>query len=88
MDTSNNFDLVLATNLSRVGIVTRPDDKVWKNKFEIRSETSNRIYVIAQKINDETWGCSCMGWKRYRRCKHLNSIKPMIDALKKQLQLQ
>lgn len=54
MDTKNNFDLVLATNLSRAGIVTRPDDKVWKNKFEIRSETSNRIYVIAQKINDET----------------------------------
>jgi len=25
-----------------------PDNDQWENRFEIRSETSNRIYIIAQ----------------------------------------
>ena len=51
-----------------------PDNKLWKNRFEIHSETSNRVYVIAQNIEKGHMGCSCPGWRRYRNCKHLSSL--------------
>jgi len=51
-----------------------PDNDQWQNRFEVRSETSNRIYVIAQNKTKRFWGCSCMGWKRFRTCKHLAAV--------------
>jgi len=62
------------------GIEVLPDTKGWINRFEVESETSNRVYIIAQRSNLSEWGCSCMAWKRYRHCKHLASVKPMIAA--------
>lgn len=56
-----------------------PDNSQWTNRFEIKSESSNRIYIVAQKISDKTWGCSCMGWRRYRKCKHLDTIQPILE---------
>jgi uncharacterized Zn finger protein len=57
-----------------------PDNAQWKNRFEIKSETSNRIYVVAQRKSDNSFGCSCPGWKRHRNCKHLKTIAPLIQA--------
>ena len=54
--------------------VVLPSDAQWENRFEIRSETSDRIYVIAQNKQGRWWGCSCPGWKRHRTCKHLNAV--------------
>ena len=51
-----------------------PDNKLWENRFEVRSSSSGRLYTIAQNKNKRHWGCSCMGWKRYRKCKHLESL--------------
>jgi hypothetical protein len=51
-----------------------PDDAQWENRFEIRSETSDRKYVVSQNKTKRFWGCSCMGWRRYRTCKHLNAL--------------
>lgn len=51
-----------------------PDNDQWRFRFEIRSETSNRIYTIAQHIKGKYWGCSCPAWKRYRKCKHLTAM--------------
>lgn len=48
----------------------------WTNRIEIRSETSSRIYVIAQRVSTGAWECSCPGWKRYRHCKHLETMVP------------
>lgn len=62
------------------GIEVLPDSKGWINRFEIESETSNRVYIIAQRSNLSEWACSCPGWKRFRHCKHLASVKPMIAA--------
>jgi len=46
----------------------------WINRTEIRSETSNRVYVVAQHAEKRYWGCSCPGWRRHRRCKHLERL--------------
>ena len=54
--------------------VALPDNNLWQNRFEIHSETSDRIYVIAQHKHLKHWGCSCMSWRRYRKCKHLSSV--------------
>lgn len=54
--------------------LTLPDNDQWQHRFEIRSESSNRIYVIAQNKKKEFWGCSCPGWKAHRKCKHLQTL--------------
>jgi hypothetical protein len=51
-----------------------PDNDKWRFRFEIQSESSDRIYIIAQHKDKKHWGCSCMGWKRFRHCKHLSAI--------------
>ena len=48
-----------------------PPNKQWENRFEVRSSSSNRIYVIAQHRERRHWGCSCPGW---RRCEHLQEL--------------
>ena len=48
-----------------------PDNAQWQNRFEIRSESSNRIYIIAQNKQSGKWGCSCLGYLTRRYCKHL-----------------
>jgi len=48
-----------------------PDNGQWTNRFEVRSETSGRVYLVAQNIRKRHWACSCPGWKRHRKCKHL-----------------
>ena len=50
------------------------DNKLWKNRFEIHSESSDRVYTIAQNRSKGHMGCSCMGWRRYRNCKHLSAL--------------
>lgn len=50
------------------------DNDQWQNRFEIHSETSNRIYVIAQNKKRRHWGCSCPKWRTKRNCKHLEAI--------------
>ena len=54
--------------------VALPDNDKWQFRFEVESETSNRLYTIAQHKTKKHWGCSCMAWKRYRHCKHLDSL--------------
>jgi hypothetical protein len=51
-----------------------PDNKLWKNRFEIRSESSDRVYIVSQNIIKGHMGCSCPGWRRYRTCKHLQAL--------------
>jgi hypothetical protein len=51
-----------------------PDNKLWTNRFEVRSATSNRVYIVSQNKKKRFWGCSCQGWIRWRRCKHLKAL--------------
>jgi hypothetical protein len=54
--------------------VRLPDSDQWTNRFEIKAESSTRIYTVAQHKKGRYWGCSCPGWKAHRRCKHLTEI--------------
>lgn len=54
--------------------VMLPDNDQWQNRFEAKSETSDRIYIISQNKKKKHWGCSCFGYRRYRRCKHLKAV--------------
>lgn len=54
--------------------VILPDNGQWTNRFEIKSETSNRVYVISQNIKKRHWGCSCPAWRIHRKCKHLEAL--------------
>lgn len=67
-----------------------PDNDQWKNRFEIKSESSDRLYVIAQNKSKKHWGCSCPSWRIRRTCKHLTALnlpafeKPMeVKVIKK-----
>ena len=51
-----------------------PDNAQWTNRFEIKSETSNRVYVVSQNKEKRHWGCSCPRWRTTRACKHLRSL--------------
>jgi len=53
---------------------TLPPNGQWENRFEVKSTTSNRRYVIAQHKDMRHWSCSCPGWTQYRHCKHLESV--------------
>ena len=56
------------------GSVALPDNDQWENRFEIKSETSDRIYTIAQHKRLRHWACSCPSWRTRRACKHLRAI--------------
>lgn len=51
-----------------------PDSDQWVNRFEIRSESSDRVYVVAQNKTKRHWACSCPAWRTRRACKHLRSM--------------
>lgn len=55
-------------------VAVLPDNKLWENRFEIHSESSSRVYIVAQNIEKRFWGCSCPSWRVRRQCKHLRAI--------------
>lgn len=54
--------------------VMLPNNDQWEHRFEIKSETSDRVYIIAQNIKKRFWACSCPAWRTHRKCKHLSAI--------------
>jgi len=51
-----------------------PDNAQWQNRFSIHSETSGRVYIIAQHKTKRHFGCSCPSYRTRRYCKHLQSL--------------
>lgn len=56
------------------GNIILPDSEQYINRFEIHSETSDRIYIISQNRKKRHWCCSCPSWRVRRSCKHLTAI--------------
>lgn len=52
-----------------------PDVRDWTNRFEIKSETSDRVYVVSQHKDKRHFGCSCPAWRTRRSCKHLQALQ-------------
>lgn len=73
----------LAAVVQQAGGEMLPADPkgVWINRFEIKSGSSNRLYTIAQKAADGTWGCSCPAWRTRRTCKHLTALNPALATI-------
>ena len=74
---------------SNLGLDVLPDNATHRYRMEIRSETSDRIYVIAQSKSSGDWECSCPGWvfKRgdRRDCKHLRAVVPTLEQTLKKI---
>lgn len=70
------------TIVKNIGATPLSDNSQWQNRFQIKSASSGRHYIVAQRKSDGTWGCSCMGWKRYRTCRHLNTLSPTLNQIK------
>jgi hypothetical protein len=51
-----------------------PDNGQWTNRFYVKSESSDRLYVVSQNKTKRHWGCSCPSYRVRRYCKHLTSI--------------
>jgi len=69
--TKNNLPVIRIPNIP----IARPeDDKVWENKFYVKSENSDNLYVVSQHIKKRHWGCGCAGYRIHRKCKHLKAI--------------
>lgn len=69
--------MVEQTNLAVIQKIEQaglPDNDQWTNRFEIHSETSNRIYIIAQHKTKRHFACSCPAWRTRRKCKHLETL--------------
>lgn len=56
------------------GAIQEPENAQWKNRFKIKSESSNRMYLVAQNKKTNKWGCSCAGYISHRHCKHLTAM--------------
>ena len=64
------------------------DNETHRHRFLINSETSDRIYVIAQKKNNGEWQCSCPSWifgrkKGRKYCKHLSAMLTQLREIDK-----
>lgn len=63
-----------ALTIAKLRQVRLPDLGQWTNRFEIKSQSSNRLYVVSQHKDRRHWGCSCPGWITGRKCKHLAAL--------------
>lgn len=51
-----------------------PDNATYQFRFQVKSESSNRLYIIAQNKSGLWWSCGCPGWIRHKTCKHLQAL--------------
>jgi hypothetical protein len=52
-----------------------------KHRFEVNSESSDRVYVVSQRKSTGAWECGCRGWIRHRHCKHLATLQPLLEQI-------
>lgn len=70
-----------------IGSKLEPDNAQWTNRFVIKSSSSNREYVVAQRKSDGVWGCGCPGWRSRRWCKHITDLHQRLARIGYQVTL-
>lgn len=50
------------------------EDNQWQFKFQVKSQSSDKMYTISQHKEQKHWACSCKGWTTRRYCKHLDAL--------------
>ena len=66
--------LSLRERVEDAGGTALPDTSAWVNRFEIRSSSSDSVYVLAQSRSGRWWSCECFGFRRHRHCHHLKTL--------------
>ena len=62
-----------------------PDNAQYTNRFEVRSQSSSAVYIIAQHKTGRWWACSCHGWIRHKKCKHLTTLSLPCHHIPKEI---
>lgn len=72
----NNSLAILPDAARKAALSVLPDDLRYKCRFDIRSESSNRVYRISfdSAPGSLYWKCSCPGYIRHGHCKHLQAL--------------
>ena len=60
--------------IRQLGMKALPDTDRYKKRFEVNSESSNRIYRLSFDVAGPYWTCSCPGNIKHGQCKHLDAI--------------
>ena len=56
-----------------------PDNATHTCRFEIRSETSDRLYIVSKSKRTGKLECSCPDWVfRKRACKHIREMREFL----------
>ena len=77
----------ITAQLKEMGVVQLEDTDTHKHRMDIRSETTDKIYRVSQRMlknGSVQWECSCPGWIFKRNCKHLEAMSPVLEALASQ----
>jgi len=53
-----------------------PDTKTHINRFQIKSSSSDSLYIVAQSRSGLWWSCGCRGFIGHggKQCTHLRSL--------------
>lgn len=70
-------DLIIA---QRLGATSLPDNAQYQHRMEVRSASSDNVYVVAQRKSNGAWSCGCPGFISRRACKHATAMFPPLLA--------
>jgi|WetSurMetagenome_2_1015567.scaffolds.fasta_scaffold62064_4 hypothetical protein len=78
----------MTTSLIPSGFTELPDNNTHTHRFEIKSETSDRVYKMARSRSNNKWQCNCPGWifqkcppDMRKPCKHLRALAPLLAQI-------
>jgi len=83
-------DLALISQTT--GLKILGDTATHKARMEIKSESSNRLYLVSFRPSLQQWECSCPAWcmkkaGKPRGCKHLKNMLPALEQIQTILKL-
>jgi hypothetical protein len=55
----------------------------WRDKWDVPSSSSDRVYTVSRDVSETEWGCSCPAWKFQRKiCHHIKQIMDRLGLLR------